>query len=79
MAKKTKIELNSAGVRALLRSAEMQSLLRERANDIASAAGSGYETDVYIGRNRANAGVFASSPEAASDNLKNNTLLKAVR
>lgn len=76
---KYKIKLNSAGVRALLKSAEMQNLLRERANDIANAAGSGYTTDVYIGTNRANAGVFASSPEAMRDNLKNNSLLKAVR
>ncbi len=76
---KTKIELISAGVRAMLRSTEMQSLLAERASEIANAAGDGYETDIYVGRNRANAGVFASTDEAMRDNLKNNSLLKAVR
>lgn len=75
---KTKIVLNSAGVRALLQSQEMQTMLSERAQEIAARAGSGYETDVFVGRNRANASVFASDPEAVKDNMKNNTLLKAL-
>ena len=79
MAKKTKIVLNSAGVREMLKSPEMKALLSERAHTIAGRAGTGYETDVFTGRNRANASVFASTKEAFSDNLKNNTLLKSLR
>ena len=73
-----KIELNSAGVRAMLKSPEMQAMLSERAHKIAGRAGAGYETDVYVGTNRANASVFPSGAEAIRDNMKNNTLLKAV-
>ena len=76
---KTKIELNSAGVREMLRSREIQAMLSERAAAIAEAAGSGYETDIYVGRNRANAGVYATTDKAMKDNLENDTLLKALR
>lgn len=75
---KTKIVLNSAGVREMLKGPDMQALLLERAQAISERAGSGYETDVFVGRNRANASVFASDPEAVKDNMKNNTLLKAL-
>lgn len=75
---KTKIVLNSAGVRALLKSPEMQSFLSERAQAISDRAGDGYETDVFVGKTRANASVFASDAKAAKDNLENNTLLKAL-
>ncbi|MBR6206995.1 MAG: hypothetical protein IKQ73_07525 [Oscillospiraceae bacterium] len=75
---KLTIKLNSAGVRALLKSPEMQAMLSERARQIADRAGSGYETDVFNGKTRANASVYAATASAASDNLKNNTLLKAV-
>ena len=76
---KTKIVLNSAGVRAMLQSPEMQAMLSERAQAIAERAGNGYETDVFVGKTRANASVFASTEDAMKDNLDNNTLLKAVR
>ncbi len=76
---KTKIVLNSAGVREMLKSPEMQAMLSERAQAIAKRAGNGYETDVFVGKNRANASVFASTGKAARDDMKNNTLLKAVR
>ena len=75
---KHEIVLNSEGVRELLKGPDMQALLLERAQEIAARAGSGYETDVFVGRNRANASVFASDPEAVKDNMKNNTLLKAL-
>ena len=74
-----KIVLNSAGVREMLQSAEIQAVLRERANEIAARAGDGYTTDVFAGKTRANASVFANTPEAIRDNLNNDTLLKALR
>lgn len=75
---KTRFELNSAGVRKLLMSAEMQSGLKEYAAMVQSRAGDGYEISEYIGKNRANVSVHAETKKARKDNLKNNTLLKAL-
>ena len=74
-----RIELNEAGVRELLQSAEMEALCTELARGIAGRAGDGYTVDSRVGRTRVNARVTIATAEAARDNLKNNTLLKAVR
>lgn len=73
-----KFELDRAGVRELLRSAEVKEACRERAQDVLNRAGDGYELDTYTGQNRVNAMAWAESSEARRDNLENNTLLKAV-
>ena len=72
-----KFELNREGVAELMRSAEMQAILIERAKDIKDRAGDGY--DVHVGPHRANVSVMTGTVAAAQDNLDNNTLLKAVR
>lgn len=74
-----KFKLNSDGVRELLKSQEMQSVLNEKATGIKNRCGEGYTQDVYVGKNRANAMVKAGTYQAKRDNLKNNTILKAVR
>ena len=74
-----KFKLNSGGVRELLKSQEMQSVLNEKATGIKNRCGEGYTQDVYVGKNRANAMVKAETYQAKRDNLKNNTILKAVR
>lgn len=74
-----KIKLNGAGVRELLQSPEMQKELTKHATAIRQRAGDGYEQDIFIGKNRANAMVSAESAKARRQNMKNNTLLKAVR
>lgn len=71
-------KLNSAGVRELLQSSQMQSVLSTHATDVRNRAGEGYDTSIYVGKNRANASVYASTEEAYKDNLENNTLLKAL-
>ena len=76
---KMEFKLNRAGVRSLMQSEEMQSTLKNKASDAVSRLGPGYESDVYIGKNRANAMVYADSFEAKRDNSKNNSILKAVR
>jgi len=76
---KNKFKLNQAGVGQLLKSAEMQKVLEKKATAIKNRCGDGYEHDVYVGKNRANAMVFADSSAAKRDNAKNNTILKAVR
>ena len=74
-----KFKLNRSGVRELMKSTEMQSVLTNYASNIRNRCGNGYEQDIYVGRNRANAMVSAATIKAKRDNKKNNTLLKAVR
>lgn len=71
-------KLNRSGVAELMKSQAMQSVLKEHAKTIKERAGDGYEQDIYIGKNRANAMVKAESFKARKDNSENNTLLKAV-
>ena len=71
-------KLNRAGVREILRSAEMAEICREEAEKIAAAAGDGYAVDTHTGRNRVNASVGADTAAAYYDNLRNNTLLHAL-
>ena len=62
-----------------MKSAEMQHVLEEKATAIRNRAGDGYKQDTYVGKTRANAMVYADSYKAKRENMKNNTLLKAVR
>lgn len=71
-------KLNRSGVAELMKSQAMQDVLSEHAKTIKERAGDGYEQDIYIGKNRANAMVKAESFKARKDNSENNTLLKAV-
>ena len=76
---KMKFELNGSGVRALMQSDEMQAILKEKADGALNSLGEGYKSDAYVGKNRANAMVYADTYQAKKDNLKNNSILKAVR
>ncbi|MBO0478726.1 hypothetical protein JZO72_03705 [Vagococcus fluvialis] len=76
---KNKFKLSYSGVGQMLKSTEMQKVLSDKASEVKKRAGDGYEQDVYVGKNRANAMVRASTYKAKRDNMKNNTLLKAVR
>lgn len=74
-----KFKLNRKGVSELMKSAEMQEVLKDYATGIRNRCGEGYEQDIRVGKNRANAMVSASTYQAKADNLRNNTILKAVR
>lgn len=76
---KSGFKLNYAGVGQLLKSAEMQKVLEEKATAVKNRCGDGYGQDIYVGKNRANAMVYPDSYAAKRDNMKNNTILKAVR
>lgn len=76
---KLKFELNRKGIAELMKSSNMQGVLKKYADGIKNRAGSGYEQDLYVGKNRANARVWPESDQAKSDNYKNNTLLKSVK
>lgn len=76
---KMRIELNSAGVRELLQSSAMAAVCMQQALAIAGRAGPGYSVSTFTGATRVNASVRTETAEAMKDNMKNNTLLKAVR
>lgn len=79
MAEKFHVELISEGVRALLQSGEMAAICQGLATGIAGRAGSGYVVTTHVGKTRVNASVMTETAEAMRDNMKNNTLLKAVK
>lgn len=73
-----KIELNSDGVKALLKSDEMMDVCEQYANKALNKLGNGYEKSTHIGKKRVNVSVVATTKEAIKENQKNNTVLKAV-
>ena len=75
---KFKFELDRAGVRELLQSEGVMSVLSSEANSRAASLGEGYSVNTYVGRNRCNAEICAETPEAQRDNLENNTLLRTI-
>ena len=75
---KVRFELNREGVRELLRSKEMMEICTDYANSALSRLGNGYEVTTFTGVNRVNAEVKAESFAAKRENLKSNTILKAV-
>lgn len=80
MAQKIKIELNRNAIRQqLLKSPEIQDICKEHAENIANRCGDGYESTAYMESTRIVAKVYTDSFRAMHDNMKNNTLLKAVK
>lgn len=75
---KVKVELNYKGFNELRKSPEMQSVLAEHGQRILGTLPEGYEGNVRAHQKRAVFYIYADSPEAKADNLKNNTLLKAI-
>lgn len=75
---KVTVKFNNAGIQELLKSEEMQAIINEKANEVQARAGDGYETVERVGKKRAFARVRVASAKAYYDNLKNNTLLKAL-
>lgn len=74
-----RIELNSSGVRELLKSKEMLTICEEHAEKACARLGEGYVTSSMTGKTRVNAEVAAESYEAKMDNMNNNSILKALR
>ena len=73
---KVRFELDRAGVRALMRSPEMQAVLKARADTVKDRCGDGHEA--YVAATRAVAVVETATPQAVDDNSAHNTLLKAT-
>lgn len=89
MAKKVKVEINSAGARAVLTSGGVASNLHSHAQRVAAAANAmlgpiartdmyPYRSSTWQGASRARASVATGGFTSRRDNAKNNTLLKAL-
>ena len=76
---KVEIKLNTSGVREMLQSKEMKSICEEHANNAIRKLGPGYTVTSMTGKTRVNASVYAESYEARRENMKSNTILKALR
>ena len=72
------VELNHEAVGEMLKSSEMQELIKSYADEIAKRAGEGYASDTYNAGSRVIASAYTETEEAMEDNLENNTLLKAM-
>ena len=76
---KVHFELNLAGLNELMKSAEMQSILSSAGEAVAAQAGSGdYGSRVHIASFCAICNVYPDSAEAARENYRDNTLLRAL-
>lgn len=78
MSNKVKVELNLPGLNELMKGPEIQSALSAAGNAVIQSAGGDYACDVDVINWIAIANVYPDSKEAAHDNYKNNTLLKAL-
>ena len=80
-----KFKLNRKGVREVLRGEEIQAVLDQCGERIENIANSNaqdpeakYSHSVFVGRRRAIAQVRAVDGRGVQENLRNNTLLKAI-
>lgn len=76
---KVRIKLHSTGVRALLKGAEMQNILKEQAAAVAARCGDGYEYRTDVAQKRAVADIYPATPDARRDNSRHNTLEKSLK
>lgn len=74
-----KIVLNKEGVRALLKSPEVEKMCMDIANQTVAKCGEGYEAQVRHYPERTAAAILPMTYQAKKDNLENNTILKALR
>jgi len=75
---KIRIDINSEGIQALLKSAGVEADLRARAARIAAAAGPGMEAGSRIGKTRARASVVTASRKAMKAEAENRALTRAL-
>ncbi len=74
-----RIELDHAGIDALLKSGEIQETLAEVAQSRLSGAAGSYETEVNVLSTRAVARIRPADVKTARSNLKHNTLVKLIK
>ena len=74
-----KIKLNGKGVRELLKSEEIHNECIRLASEVQSRAGEHYQVESRHYPERNGAAVFPADVPGNIDNMKNNTLLKALK
>lgn len=75
---KVRIVLNRSGVKELLKSDAIMQVCKDYAYSAQASLGDGYEVSYRAGKNRANAQIKAVSRKAKLQNLRNNSILKAL-
>jgi hypothetical protein len=75
---KSYFKYSRAGFNELRRSPEMLSACQEIASQVMGRAGKGYGTGTRMYRSRCAVAIFPVTQDGVRDNLKNNTLLKAL-
>ena len=75
---KVKCVVDTKAVGALLRSPEMAACVKAEADKRAAGLGAGYATDSKVLKTRVVSSIYTETAEAAVDNNRNNSLLKAV-
>lgn len=75
---KVGIKLNMPGINAVMKGDGIQNVLKAAGDSVASSAGEGYAAEVRTINWIAVCNVYPDSKEAAKDNYKNNSLLKAL-
>lgn len=78
MASKMVFKYSRKGFNELRRSPEMLAICQEYAGQVRAQAGKEYGTERRMYRSRCGVVVCPISPAGVRDNLKNNTLLKAL-
>lgn len=73
-----RVKLHNKAFNALRKDSALVADLEARAQAIASAAGEGYTASSRSGKTRHRVSVITESYEAAEDQAKNNTLLRAL-
>lgn len=76
---KVRVELNREGVRELLKSKEVEKMCMDYAESAVTRLGDGYEADTRHYPERTASIVVAKTYQAQKDNMKNNSILKALR
>lgn len=76
---KTRIELDAAGVGALLKSPGVLADMQKRADRIAAAAGPGMKATSWVGFDRAHGRVQTNSPDADRAEAVDRSLTRAIR
>ena len=79
MGSKVKVKLNSAGVKALLKSSEVEALCFDVMRTVQSNAGENYAVETRRYPERTGAAVYPANEQGYYDNLNNNTLLKVFK
>lgn len=74
-----KFELDIEGLREIMKSKEMQSILSENAGKVQITAGRDYGSKTYEGGYTAISVIYPENGAGMTDNAEHNTLLKALQ